>query len=178
MRTLYTDIRTQLETEIPGIHVRLWNNQIKLSEEGEQIPFLFPAVFIDFPYIQWAQGGKGTQRTQEPLIIRLYICFESFATAENEEDLDMFDLRQKVYLAVQDFKPTQAGKLMRVAEQTDPNHTNVYMWVMDFNTTYMDKVAEFPRGLTPATITTLDLTKDLQIDPATVDGIRTDKGFS
>lgn len=178
MKSLYTDIRTQLETEISGIHVRLWNNQMTLLEEGQQIPFQVPAVFIDFPEITWLQGGKGAQRTAEGFVVRLYIVFESFATAENEEDLAVFDLREDVYLAVQDFKPTQSGKLMRVAERTDTNHTNLYIWVMDFSSTFQDTVAQFPRGGVSAEINTLVLTKDLQIDPDTVDGIRTDKDFT
>lgn len=177
MRTLYEDIREQIENETSVTHVRLWNNQIELSGKGEQIPFQFPAVFIDFPSIPWLQGGKGTQRTDEGFFIRLYICFESFHTSENEEDLEVFTLRDEVYMAVQDFKPTQAGKLIRFNESTDPNHTNVYVWIMDFKTTFQDVSAQFPRNTVPAEINTLILTKDLQIDADTVDGIRTDKEF-
>lgn len=177
MKSIYTELRAQIEENTSVTHVRLWNNQIQLSEKEEQIPFEFPAVFIDFPTIEWGQMGKGTQ-TADRLIVRLYICFESFHTAENEEDLAVFDLRQEVFLAAQDCKLTEAGKLQRVAEQTDPNHTNVYMWVMDFVTNYQDKIAQFPRGGgVSAQINTLTLATDLIIDPATVDGIRTANEF-
>jgi hypothetical protein len=177
MRTLYTDIRTQIESNTSAAHVRLWNNQIELINKDEQIPFKFPAVFIDFPEIRWKQGGKGTQMTDEGFIVRLYIVFESFHTSENEEDLEVFTLRNEVYLACQDFKPTQGGKLMRVAERTDVNHSNMYVWVMDFATSFQEITAQFPRGGVTAEIETLTLTKDLIIAPATVDGIRTDKEF-
>lgn len=176
MRALYEDIRERLENEITGLHVRLWNNQIELSNSGEQIPFGLPAVFIDFPTIEWVDLGKGTQ--QGNLIIRFYVCYESFHTAENEEDLDLFTLRQQVYLALQGFIATGAGALQRVSEQTDPRHTNIYVWVMDYSTSYQDKVAEFPRGLTTAEIETLTLSTDLIIDAGTVDGIRTDSEFT
>ncbi len=175
MRTLYSEIREQLEGEIDGVHVRLWNNQLELLKTGEQIPFQFPAVFIDFPFIEWAQMGKGTQNSV--LTIRIHICFESFQTAENEEDLDIFDLREEVYLALQDFKPTSAGKLMRISEQTDTKHSNIYHWIMDYNTSYQDVVAQFPRGGITAQINTLDLATDLIIDAGTVNGIRTDSEF-
>lgn len=176
MRVLYNELRAQLETEITGLHVRLWNNQVKLSEEGEQIPFKFPAVFIDFPTIEWAQMGKGVQNSDR-LIVRLYICSESFHTAENEEDLEIFTLRENVFMAIQDFKPTSSGKLIRKAEQTDPNHTNIYTWVMDYETNFQETEGQYPRNATEAEITTLTLTKDLIIDADTVDGIRTDFEF-
>lgn len=177
MKQLYLDIRNQLESETSVTHVRLWNNQIELSEKGEQIPFQFPACFIDFPNISWAQKGKGTQ-SSDNLNIRVYVCFESFATSENEEDLALFDLRSEVYLALNDYKPTGAGPLQRIAETTDTNHTNVYVWIMDFTTSYQDKVAEYPRNSELATITTITLNGDMIIDPNTVDGVRTDKDFN
>ncbi len=175
MKEFYQELRQQIEDTTTVQHVRLWNNQIDLFEKGEQIPFLFPAVFIDFPSIPWLQIGGG-EATSE-LMTRLYIVFESFATAENEEDLAIFDLRQEVYLAVQDFKPTQSSKLQRINEQTDPNHTNVYVWVMDFISNYTDPTAAFPRGGITAEINTIVLNGTLKIDPNTVDGIRTDKDF-
>ena len=171
MKLLYQEIRQQIEGNSSAEHVRLWNNQVNLWDKGEQIPFQMPAVFIDFPQLEWSQIGKGKQNSQ--LLTRLYIVFESFITAENEEDLDVFDLRDEVYLAVQDFKPTQSGKLQRVAESTDPNHTNLYVWTMDFRSTYTDIVAEFPRTPTTGEITTLTITPDLEIDATTYDGIRT-----
>jgi hypothetical protein len=177
MRALYEDIREQLEAETSATHVRLWNNQVRLSEEGQQIPFQFPAVFIDFPSIQWKSLGKGTQITDDGFIVRLYICFSSFHTSENEEDLEVFTLRDEVYLALQDFKVTGGGKLDRINESTDVNHTSMYMWVMDFKTSYQDTTAQYPRNSETAEINTLTLTKDLQIDSNTVDGIRTDNEF-
>jgi hypothetical protein len=176
MRTLYSEIRTQLEAEISGVHVRLWNNQLQLSEEGQQIPFSFPAVFIDFPTIEWAQMGKGVQNADR-LIIRFYICYSSFHTDENEEDLEVFTLRENVFLALQDYKPTSSGKLQRIAEQTDPRHTNVYVWVMDYQTNFQETEAQYPRGGVTAEIETLTLDTDLIIDAGTVEGIRTDSEF-
>jgi len=177
MKVFYQEIRKQIEDNTSVQHVRLWNNQINLSEKGEQIPFQFPAVFIDFPYMQWSQVGKGVQTCQ--LTIRLYIVFESFITAENEEDVEIFDLRDEVYLAVTDpaFVPTNAKMLMRISEQTDPNHTNTYVWTMDFNTTFTETIGITPRGNVSAEINTLNLDTDLIIDPNTVDGVRTDKDF-
>lgn len=175
MKSLYEDIREQIEDNTSVTFVRLWNNQIQLSEDGQQIPFPFPACFIDFPLIEWAQRGKGTQNSD--LTIRIHICFESFHTDKNEEDLALFDLREEVYLALQDFKPTNAGKLLRISEQTDTRHSNIYHWIMDFTTTYMDSVAQYPRGGVTAEIETLTINKDLIIDAGTVDGIRTDFEF-
>ena len=176
MKLLYQELRAQLEEETTAQNVRLWNNQVNLSEEGQQIPFLCPAVFIDFPSFNWSQVGKGVQTCE--LTIRFYIVFESFSTTENEEDLAVLDLRQEIYLALQDFKATDAGKLMRVNESTDINHTNLYVWQMDYITTYTDTVAFSPRGGITAEINTLVLDDDLIIDPNTVDGVRTDKDFN
>lgn len=177
MKLFYSELRAAIESNTAAQHVRLWNNQIGLMEKGEQIPIpSYPAVFVDFPSIIWSQLGKGKQNAQ--LTTRLYCVYESFATDENEEDLAVFDFFNSVYLAVQDFQPTQSGKLQRISEQTDIMHTNLYVWQMDFISTYTDINAEFPRGGVPATVNTLNLDADLIIDPATVDGIRTAKDFS
>lgn len=173
MKLLYQQLRTQIENNTSAKHVRLWNNQVGLSANGEQIPYLFPAVFIDFPNIAWMPMGKGTQRSD--MIMRFYLVFESFTTAENEEDLAIFDFREEVYLALQDFKPTLSGKLVRVAEQTDPNHDMLYVWVFDFLTQIQDKVATFPRNSIEGEIDTLILDTDLIINSNTVDGVRTDE---
>lgn len=176
MKLFYQELRAAIEQNTSAQHVRLWNNQINLSEKGEQIPFLFPAVFIDFPSILWTQIGQGRQNAQ--LTTRVYCVYESFATDENEEDLTVFDFFNDVYLAVQDFKPTQSGKLQRISEQTDIVHTNIYVWVMDFLSTYTNVNATFPRAGITTTIGNLDLETKLVIDPNTVDGIRTAKDFS
>lgn len=176
MKLFYQELRTAIEANTSAQHVRLWNNQIELSEKAQQIPFQFPAVFIDFPSILWTQIGQGRQNAQ--LTTRIYCVYESFATDENEEDLDVFDFFNQVYLAVQDFKPTQSGKLQRVSENTDPNHTSIYVWTMDFLSTYTDYAATFPRGGVPTVIGNLELDTKLVIDPNTVDAIRTAKDFN
>lgn len=174
MLTLYQEIRTQIETAAPSVqHVRLWNNQVRLSDEGQQIPFQTPAVFIDFPLITWVQKGKGTQDSR--FTVRVHIVFESFHTDENEEDLEVFTLRDEVFLALQDFKPTDAGKLMRISEQTDTNHTNLYVWVIDFETQYLETLAQYPRNSQQATVSELILDTDMYIVEGTKGntGIRT-----
>lgn len=176
MKIFYQELRAAIEANTSALHVRLWNNQITLSEKGEQIPFKTPAVFIDFPSIIWTQIGKGKQNAQ--LTTRIYCVYESFTTDENEEDVQVFDFFNEVYKAVQDFKPTQSGKLQRTSEQTDINHTNLYVWTMDFISTYTDINAENPRNPTSATVSTLALDTELIIDPNTVNAIRTAKDFS
>jgi hypothetical protein len=175
MKALYQELRARLESETSAEHVRLWNNQMELLEKNEQIPFQFPAIFIDFLDINWRQLGKGTQIAD--LTVRFYVCFSSFHTTENEEDVTMFDLVQEVYLVLQDYKPSMGGKLTKTREETDTRHTNMYVWIMDYTTTYQDVVAQNPRNSTEAEITTLTLSTDLIIDPDTVEGIRTDFEF-
>lgn len=176
MKLFYQELRASIEANTAANHVRLWNNQIELSDKAEQIPFQTPAVFIDFPSIIWSQIGKGKQNAQ--LTTRVYCVYESFSTTENEEDLAVFDFFNSVFLAVQDFKPTQSGKLQRISEETDTNHTMHYVWIMDFLSTYTDVSAESPRGGVSAQMNTINLNTDLQIDPNTIDGVRTDKDFN
>lgn len=176
MKLFYQELRTAIEVNTLAAHVRLWNNQVQLWDKGEQIPFQLPAVFIDFPSIIWSQIGRGKQNAQ--LTTRIYCVYESFLTDENEEDVEVFDFFNSVYLAVQDFKPTQSGKLQRISEQTDINHTNLYVWTMDFLSTYTDTNAQFPRGGAVTEITAVMLDTDLIIDLNTVDGIRTAKDFN
>jgi hypothetical protein len=76
-------------------------------------------------------------------------------------------------MALQDFKPTDAGKLMRITEQTDTNHTNLYTWIIDFETQYLETLAQFPRNSQLATVEELILDTDLVIEESTKEKIRT-----
>ena len=155
IKTLYTELRTQLET-IPELKwVRLWNNQFE-REETEN-PFLFPCCFIEFKPSTYSDLTNGVQ--QYDMIVTLHLGFESY----KDEDIDVLDLKQKIYKKVQRFQSSYFAMLSRVEERQNFDHDNIQDYEIDFRTSGKDFEAD-TRAITPATITTLTLPKDLKID--------------
>lgn len=183
---IFNDIVTAIET-LPDIHtVELWNSQ--LENESDEKPFNFPAVFIEFADIPWTttnlrpsalgtQGNITNEQKGEGALITLHI---SFSQLENETvSFPLIDpIIDKVYFKIQGLtKEDKYKPLLRVAERQDTDHDRVIDWQMDFMTLIF-QCGELDADLTKIPGGTLDITidKDLDIETATQEGIRTGDG--
>ncbi len=147
MKDFILAIFAQLELRCPLIHINEWNNQLAQLESGEQMTFPFPAAFVeiisDTPAVQLGQGVQ----LYDPLTVRVHVLAEKY----NEEsylyrNLDVFDTKQDVYLALQKFEPANASTFVRISETQDNDHTNIYHYMIDFATNLMDLSAQEPRN--------------------------------
>lgn len=164
MKEFILAIIAQLELRCPLVHVNEWNNQFAQMETGEQMTFPLPCAFVeiitDSPTVQLGQGVQ----LYDPLVVRIHIGGEKY----NEENylyrnMDIFDTKQDVYLALQKFEPANASTFVRVSEAQDNDHTNIYHYTIDFATNLMDFSAQEPRNpiiLQPPF--TIDLTATLE----------------
>lgn len=166
--------------------VELWNSQ--LENLAEEIPFNFPAVFIEFGEIPWTStnqppstsGSRGNVTKEQKGEGALIIIHIAFSQLENETiSFPLIDPKiDKVYFAIQGlFIDQKYSQLLRVGERQDTDHNRVIDWQMDFLTTMFQcgepdaTLTEIPGG----TITPV-ITRDLDIDPPTQTGIRTGDG--
>lgn len=168
---IFNDIVTELEkiTEIETIE--LWNSQ--LENESDEIPFNFPAVFIEFALIPWTttnqlpptigtQGDiQGEQKGVDSLIT-IHIAFSQL-----EDETVSFPIISpvidKVYFAIQKLSGDFYSALLRVEERQDTDHDRVIDWQMDFLTTLF-QCGEKDASLTKIDAGTVDLTLDAELD--------------
>ena len=183
---IFNDIVTAIGT-IPEIHtVELWNSQ--LENLKEEIPFNFPAVFIEFADIPWtetklkpsslgSQGNVTKEQNGDTALITLHIAFSQL-----EDETVSFPLIDpiidKVYFKIQGLtKEDKYKPLLRVAERQDTDHERVIDWQMDFNTLIF-QCGELDTDVKKIDADTISIviTKDLDIDVPTQKGLRTGDG--
>lgn len=172
MIQLFNDIKQQILNEVPEIQfVQMYNSQfadMDRDERGASIySFPLPAAFIEFEDdLQYLQLGNGVQLI-DPLFIKIHIAHEYYDAQDGtmEQNLEIFNLRQKVYMALQKFEPNGAVAFMRINETQDKHHTNLYHYIQTYQTNFIDSERQEPvNGVIKDPPTDLDLT--VSYDPS------------
>lgn len=153
MRQLFLDIKARIETYIPEIQfIRMWNSQTEQmeGEEGQEgsaiYPLQLPAVFVEFVNDQTPkQLGNGVQ-IFDNLGVKLHLVHQQFDAGDgtHEQNLEVFTLKQKLFKYMNLFEPTGAVAFIRNGETQDYDHTNVYHFIQDYVTNYVDFGAQLP----------------------------------
>lgn len=126
--TLYNSLKTDLEA-ISGIkHVALWRNNLK--RENVEVPFLAPAIFVEFLPSNYRDKGKLAVSQEYDLTVRLRIVFESYL----DEDTAVLTLVDNVWNAVHTSQYGTFGKLLRRNEEQDFDHDNFQIYIQDYAT--------------------------------------------
>ena len=164
MKQAYLDIKNKIEADCPSIkYVKLFNDQFNKSNsddpsQNNQEPFPYPCVFIEFfGNNEKLSQGAGAKRLDVEL--RLYIGFESYGL----EDTTIFDVAEEVGLAIENYKTTVLGPITYEAQRMDYNHNNVYIYELDYRTTYEDDSKYIKNG-TVATSSPLTLGLNMNLD--------------
>lgn len=153
--TLYEGIKAHLE-EITDIKtVALWRNQ--LERESVEIPFLYPAVFIEFLTSDYMEASSKAFQTLN-MTVRLHICFESYET----EDLTILDLTQQVYSKLQLKQYGYWGVMKRRNEEQNFDHDNVQDFIQDYDCGQYKDFGADARPSVNATIDTIVITPDIE----------------
>ena len=155
MKELFLYIKTQLETikDIDGLSnkikfIHIWNNQTHWIEEGQGYDFLKPAVFIEFVNAQQIVDIGGGVQQYDPLEINLHIIHQFMDASDGtlEQNLDIFDLKQLVYAALQTWHCQGSGPFTRISEEQDYDHPHIYHFIQTFRTSYVDSSQAIPIG--------------------------------
>jgi hypothetical protein len=143
---------------------RLFNNQF--DNEKKENAFAYPAVFVQYEVIDYIPTTNGSQ--QGDLVLTFHVGFQSLKT----EDLAILDLLDKLFIMMTDLR---CG-FTRIREEQDIDHDAVQVWKQSYKITMTDDTANIHnRRKTTLTVTDVDVTKEVIIDPQTVSDIRTDK---
>jgi hypothetical protein len=160
LKTTITDIMTRLREieEVQFVHV--FNNQFRFMEEQQSYSFPFPCVFVEtINPQQFNQLGGGYQ--QADIDFRIHIGMDQYDSADGnmEQNLTIHDLRDLVFTKLALYKPTMCGELFKVNEEQDYEHTNIYHYIIDFRTCFIDKTAS--TLITPTLVDPITLELDV-----------------
>lgn len=182
-------IQQYLGTKFPDVtYIRLWNNNLEklLAGEDEIYNTVKEAFFIEFPdNIQWDQLGNGVQGVaSDDLRIKIHIIQDFYDSQDGSmsQNLEILFLGQQVYQAFQDWMPSTVtiasgglynkyagtypvpiGVMRRINDYQDKNHPNVYHFIQEYSTSWIDVDMNRPVGgilSTPILDYELDLIPD------------------
>lgn len=136
LKTLYTELKTELESITALKYVRLFNNQFEHENDNEA--FLYPCAFIDFEPTECRDLLMGVQ--QYDFNVCVYLGFESYKT----EDIDILDLKQEIYIKLQRFNSTSKmfSMLSRISDTQNFDHDNTQVYEIRFRVTGKDFEAD------------------------------------
>jgi hypothetical protein len=138
-----TDILTRLTTKLKDTDVvkfvQIWNDQFRFMEDQQTYSFPFPCVFVEVVNdLEFNQIGGGYEQADIDWCIHIGQDFYNADDGTQEQNLTIFDLRDKVVEVLSNYKPTACGLMFRTKESQDYEHTNVYHYKVYFRCGFID----------------------------------------
>jgi hypothetical protein len=145
IRTAISSLLTQLRTvsvvnnegNTTTLNAAPFNNQIERKRTAEGYTYATPAAFVET--LPETGGMIGMMTSGYDVVFRIHLEHEKLnEEGYLDENLDIFDLRDKVLRKLNGFRPTGCGPLAYLTEQHDHNHTNTYVLIIDFKCHYIE----------------------------------------
>lgn len=151
MKKFFQALAAQLLTVSDLQHVRMWNNQHLWVIEGKMELFGNPSAFIEFESGNIDQMGEGIQ-IYNPLTFKVHLLDWQMDAGDGtfEQNLAIYDLKDKVFQALQKFNPGKtdssdpASICIRVAEEQDYEHKGLYHFIQTYKATLVDVIMQEP----------------------------------
>ena len=149
---VYQDLKTKITEATTSGFVHIWNNQLEQLADGETYAFPFPCYFIEIqaptPYDPIGRGYSTGE-----LIIKIHIGHEEYDAGNGnyEENVNIFTLRDNIIKNLNSYQPIACSSLMKIAENQDYVHTNIYHYVIDFKCAFIDSKGSIDEQLTYTT---------------------------
>lgn len=130
-----------------------WNNQLALIlQEGgaKSQMFPFPASFIAFKTSEIQQLGEGRQLFYVDFDVHILDWQIDSGDGNFEQNLTVFDLKDKVFQTIQKFQPgltdatVPVGACIRISEQEDNDHNGLYHFIQSYRTTWVEQLMAEP----------------------------------
>jgi hypothetical protein len=121
-----------------NLYARIWNNQIEAERAGDSYVYPKPAAFVEtLSPVTFQEIGQNFRSAD--LGINIHLVHEFYnQDGTFEQDLLVFDIRDKIVAALSQFKPTGCGQLVSTGEQQDYDHDNIYHYVISFVCNFID----------------------------------------
>ena len=154
---LYKDIKAQISSLLNADNepvfktVHIWNNQLanERADVNKQFAYPKPAVFVEISTPTPIGTLLGGFQQYDDIRVRLHIIHEQYDANGNgfmDEDFNIFDFSQLLYGKMNKFEPPGAVRMVRVAEEQDYDHDNLYHFIQEYQTNLIDGTQTEPKG--------------------------------
>lgn len=131
--------------------IHIWNNQVMLekADTNRQFSYPKPAVFVEIATPTPIGTVLSGFQQYEDIRVRLHIIDDHYDANGNgfmDENFNIFDLSQLLYGQMNKFEPDGAVKMLRVSEEQDYDHDNLYHFVQEYQTNLIDTTQSEPKG--------------------------------
>ena len=116
---------------------RLWNNQIERQDDGSGYVFPRPAAFVEVVNAATYEVIGLGFRTAD-LAFRIHLVHDYYNGDDFEQDLIIFDLRDKILLSLSQYCPTACTPMNCIREEMEYDHDNTVHYILDFVTGFVD----------------------------------------
>ena len=147
MKNLLTAVTDRLE-EAAGDLAWIDFDHTQIDFSGNETQVQFPCVLSGIDLNRCEGVKEGVQQCTASVIVR--VAFDkrnlsgvSTATEARERSLPDYDLLEKVYLALEGYEPEGFGLLERVSQVKEKRTDGLFVYVITFNSVYMDLSASF-----------------------------------
>lgn len=139
LTNLQTIVVTNGDGQSVNLRARIWNNQLQHDKDGKYIGMQKPAAFLEVVSgVSWQnlQGGYSTA----DLGWRIHLVAEQLDSGDGtfDQNLAVFDLRDKVIAKLAMYEPTGCGAIELRGEDQDYDHDNLYHYILDFVCNFID----------------------------------------
>lgn len=150
------------------LYTRIWNNQVQTERDGKETVYPKPAAFVEvLSPANYDVIGQGYRSVD--LSFRIHFVHEFYNTDGTfEQDLAIFDLRDKIIGALTGQKLTGCGPLNCMVEAQDFNHDNIYEYVMDFVCNFTDSTGSREDENNPNKFIDSEPPTDVEFNPITI----------
>ena len=130
-----------------ALYAHVWNNHVEMEKVGAIEAYPKPAAFVEIqaptPY-----DNIGLNFRSSDITVNLHLVHEYYnQDGTMEQDLTIFDLRDKVLAAITGFQPTACGPMVSNGEVQDYDHDNVYHFILSFTCHFVDsKGSQYDAG--------------------------------
>jgi hypothetical protein len=138
LRGIITEVLTTLETITDFKWVKVWNNQLNRMDDQSGLSLPFPACYIELVPQEYLPLAFGFSTSD--LVWRVHICHHQLDAGNGnfDQNLDVYDLRDKVKNLLTLYKPTNCGSWISDGEEQDYEHDMVYHYILQFKCAFID----------------------------------------
>jgi hypothetical protein len=168
---VFLAIKARIEANITDFNfIHKWNNYVEklksVDENGAPIYGInHPSLFVEYLTPNDIEQLGGGVQIYDPLIIKIHILHNEIdaTNGDMDQNLNVFELKQKVFKALQGFEPDGCVAFVRINEEQDYDHTNLYHYIQTYQTNYVDTSMMNPVNGQETTGTTT-LNETIEID--------------
>lgn len=120
--------------------VTIWNNQFQYMADGSLYSFPMPCALVEVQTNDTQAIGGYIQGSD--IEVTIHIGQDFYNGSNMDENFNIFVLRDLVVKSLSHFKSEKSSIFIKVSEEQDFEHTNVYHYKLTYKAQWIDETAK------------------------------------